>query len=348
MKTRRSTRVLHPDCFAQAPQHDAPRNRTDASSRHHRYRIRPIRLRRCDFARRSPPLTYPPPPVVFNETPTLEQVAVMVNRTASVQQLSTNSASVEMLSMPSLPRLSSATMNLQRERNFRLRASIPILMGMGLDLGSNDEVFWFEVPEDMSKKLYYANHQQYQQQLDRAILPVDPTWIMDALGLVQIDPSTVVAGPVALPDGKLQVRSTIASPIGNYQRDLFIEPTLGYVTDQFLYDPSGKLVAQSQATQHRYYEAHQCALPLRVDIHLVPAVGPPLTMRIDVSDYAVNQLLSGDPNLFSMPTSASRSVDLTTLSGPTPGGYGLANPATGPTQYTAETATAYPMRGTQY
>ncbi|TWU51130.1 hypothetical protein [Rubripirellula reticaptiva] len=301
-------------------------------------------------ARRPAPLPFPPAPVVFNETPTLQEVASVVNRTASVQQLSTNSASVEMLSMPSLPRLSSATMNLQRDRNLRLRASIPILLGMGLDMGSNDEVFWFEVPEDMSKKLYYANHQQYKQQLDRAILPVDPTWIMDALGLAQIDPATVIAGPIALPDGKLQVRSTIPSPSGNYQRDLFIHPKAGYITDQFLYNPLGRLVAQSQASNHKYYDAQQCALPHRVDINLVPTVGPPLTMRIEVSDYTVNQLLSGDPNLFTMPTSASRSVDLTTLSAASPGSLGMASPSAnysaGPSEYSAEAPTAYPIRGT--
>ena len=37
-------------------------------------------------------------------------------------------------------------------------------------------------------------------------------------------------------------------------------------------------------------------------------------IRIDVRVYAVNQLLSGDPNLFAIPQGANNSVDLTTLS----------------------------------
>ncbi|TWU48623.1 hypothetical protein Poly51_45240 [Rubripirellula tenax] len=293
-------------------------------------------------ARRPSTIPYPPPPVVFNETPTIQQVVEVVNRTSAVTQLSTNSASVEMLSMPGLPTLN-ATMNLQRDKNFRLRASIPILLGMGMDMGSNNETFWFEVPENMTKTLYYANHNQYQQQLDRAILPVDPTWIMDALGLAQIDPATVIAGPLTLPDGKLQVRTTVATAAGNYSRDLFIEKNAGYVTDQFLYNPSGRLVAQSQASGHRYYEQQQCALPHRVDLNLVPASGPALTMRISISDYTVNQLLSGDPNLFVMPTSATNSVDLTTLSGAP---MISAVPSPGPQAYTADASTAYPIRGT--
>lgn len=293
-------------------------------------------------ARRPAPAAFPPPPIVFSETPSLEEVLQVVNRTANVTQLSTNSASVEVTSMSGLPRLS-ATMNVQRDRNFRLRASIPFLLGTGLDMGSNNETFWFEVPNTaVSKTLYYANHNQYRQTLDRAILPVDPTWVMDSLGLVQVDAATVVAGPTVRPDGKLELQTAVTSPAGVYQRVLFIQKDAGYVTDQFLYAPSGNLVAQSQATNHQYYSAQQVALPHRVDLNLAPAVGPPLSMRIDIGDYTINQLLSGDPNLFVMPTSASQTVDLANPQAAIPMLGGMP----GPTQYTADASIAYPLRGT--
>lgn len=294
-------------------------------------------------ARRNAPLPFPPPPVVLTATPTLEELVPIVNRTDSIRQLSSNSATVTVLSMPRLPRLTNANVHLQRERSFRLRANLPIMFGAGVDMGSNDERFWFEVPEGvtLSKTLYYAGHEQYKQQLHRAVLPVDPVWIMDALGLARIDPSTVVAGPVRREDGKLEVRSTIALPDGIYQRVCYIEPEVGYITHQLLYAPSGTLIAQSVATNHVYYEQAQCALPHQVDLTLTPAVGPPLSMRIEVGKYAVNQLLSGDPNLFTMPQTASKAVDLTTLSAPS--AIPVAAPPSG---YTAEASTAYPLRGT--
>lgn len=294
-------------------------------------------------ARREVPLPFPPPPVALSPAPTLEEIVGVVNRTQNVQQLSSNSASVQMLSMPSLPRLS-ATLNLQRERRFRMRASLPIVLGAGMDLGSNDEVFWFEVPEGISKTLYYARHDQYRQQLNRAILPVDPTWVMDALGLVQIDPNTVVAGPIKRDDGKWEIRSTMAMPGGSYQVVRLVEPNGGYVTDQLLYAPSGKLVAQSQATNHRYYDQQQCALPHRVELNLAPAIGPPLSMRIEVGSYAVNQLLSGDPQLFTMPASASQAVDLTTLNGGAPM-ISSGVQSTAPVSYSATVPTGTPFRG---
>jgi hypothetical protein len=293
-------------------------------------------------SRRQPTTPFPPPPVVFSVTPSLQDLTTTVNRTQNIRQLSSNSASVEMLSMPNLPRLG-ATLNLERERKFRLRASLPIVF-TGVDMGSNDEVFWFEVPEGMSKTLYYARHDEYQQQLTRAILPVDPTWIMDALGLVQLDPATVIAGPITRSDGKLEIRNTIQMPDGTYQRVCFIDAGAGFVTDQFLYSPSGNLIARSAASQHVFYPEPQCAIPHRVEVHLAPAVGPPLSMRIEVASYAINQLLSGDSQLFTMPTSAPQSVNLTTLGGTGP--TAVPPPiVSAPVSYSASVETSRPLRG---
>lgn len=316
-------------------------------------------------ARRDVPLPFPPAPAVLNDTPTATEVAAVVNRTSRITLLSTNSASVDVLSMPNLPKLN-ATMSAQRDKNFRLKASLPIILGAGMDLGSNDDVFWFEVPEglNMAKTLYYANHQQYRQQLHRAILPVDPSWLMDALGLVQLDPNTIVAGPIRRPDGRLEVRNTMNLPNGMYQRVCLIHPTAGYVTHQFLYAPTGNLVASSEASNHKYYDQYQCTLPHSVTINLQPSVGDPLSMKIDVSSYAVNQLLTGDPQVFTMPTTASNAVDLTQLSatgaasplnnvsassrGVSPNAMPSTSPynPNAPTAYTASGLGPMPFRGT--
>ena len=269
-------------------------------------------------SRRNVALTLPPPPPVLGEAPGLPEVVAAVNRTASIRELSSNSATVDVVSMPALPKLS-ATIALRRERDFRLRASLPIVMGSGLDMGSNNEMFWFEVPEGMARTLYYARHDLYRQQLERAVLPVDPTWVTDSLGLVQIDPAQVVAGPVRRPDGKLEIRSTLPMPAGVFQRVCYVDAAAGHVTDQFLFSPSGVRIAESHASNHQYYVEQQCALPHTVEFSLTPNSGPPLEMRIDVGIYAVNQILSGDPNLFVIPQGASNSVDLTTISATSPG-----------------------------
>ena len=179
----------------------------------------------------------------------------------------------------------------------------------------------------MSRTLYFAHHEQYRRQLDRSILPVDPTWVTDALGLVQIDPAQVVAGPVKRPDGKLEIRSTLPMPAGVFQRVCYVDAAAGHVTDQFLFAPSGARIAESHASNHQYYVEQNCSLPHTVEFSLTPSTGRPLEMRIDVGIYAVNQILSGDPNLFVMPQGASQSVDLANIP---PAG---APPAIAPTSY---------------
>jgi hypothetical protein len=271
----------------------------------------------------------------------LDEVVAAINRTGAVRQLSTNTAKVEMLSMPNIPRLS-ATMHLQRDKDFRLRASLPIVLGAGLDMGSNQEMFWLEVPEGIRKTLYYARHDQYQQQLSRAVMPVDPSFVMDSLGLVQVNPTEVVAGPVLRQDGKLELRTAQMTPSGLYQRVLYVEKQAGYVTDQLLYNPSGVLVAQSSATNHVYYDAQGVALPHQVRLNLKPVGEQEMSMQIEISSYTVNQLLTNDPQLFVIPSGASQTVDLTQLGGLGP----LATvPPPGPSAYTADASLAFPMRG---
>ncbi|MGC6547747.1 MAG: hypothetical protein ACON5D_00235 [Rubripirellula sp.] len=296
-------------------------------------------------SRQPPASLFPPPPPVFQAMPGLNELTQVMNRTQSITQLSTNSASVEVLSMPDLPRLN-ATLNLQREKNFRLRASLPIVFA-GIDMGSNSESFWFEVPEGVSKTLYYARYDQYERQLSRAILPVDPTWMMDALGLVSLDPSAVVAGPITRTDGRLEIRTTQRKADGIYERVCILDPQAGYVTDQFLYSPTGALIARSHAENHGYYSEYQCSIPHRVEIHLTPAAGPPLSMKIEVGSYAVNQLLSGDPNLFTMPASAPQKVDLTTLSGSLER-QNVSSAFQQPAEYSAGLGNLQPLRGLRY
>ncbi len=269
-----------------------------------------------------------PPPQVFESLPTLEALAEVINRTDAIGQLSSNSVSVEVPGMRGVPTLR-ATLAVDRPRNFRMRASVPIMLGSGMDLGSNDESFWFQVPEGMSQTLYYASHEQFQRQPIRSILPVDPTWISDALGLVHLDTRQVVEGPIRRTDGRLEVRTMVPMSDGLYSRVCIIEPAAGYVTDQMLYGPDGRMIAAASGSLHRYYADQQCSLPHRVLIKLLPTEGPPLELRLDIGTYVVNQLISGDPQLFAMPRDASRRIDLSAIGGGTlvpPPGYGESYP----------------------
>lgn len=283
-------------------------------------------------------LNFPPPPNVLAETPSLSQVVSAVNRTDAIRQLSTNSATIKDL-VGRAPRLE-ATVNLERERRFRLRANLSIMLGAALDIGSNDQVFWFEFPDGgITRTMFFARHDAYRRQQHRAIIPIDPAWLIEAIGLVHLDPVRVIAGPVRRSDGLLEVRSRM--PDGTHQQVCYIDPVGGYVTQQLVTRPLAgggeTLVAESRTGDHRYYEGVECVLPHTIQVRLLPTGGPEMHLRIEVGDYAVNQLLSGDPNLFVMPQTASEIRDLTRLSFRPP------VPSSG--TYVADRSLAAPLRG---
>src|SRR5690606_38538034 len=101
--------------------------------------------------------------------------------------------------------------------------------------------------------LLYARHDEFQQRMTESPLPVDPTWLIEALGLVHIDSNLVNEGPIQRGDGALEVRTRVPTASGTYQRVLLIDSSAGFVSGQYLYGPQGRLIASANASEHRYY-----------------------------------------------------------------------------------------------
>lgn len=284
--------------------------------------------------------SFPPPPVL-SDLNSLESVIAAVNRTDNVRQLSTNSASIRDLNQKT-PKLG-ATVHLQRDKDFRLRAKLPIIMGASMDVGSNNEVFWFEVPEGMTRTMYFARHDQYVNNLENAAIPVNPAWLIEALGLVHLDPSLVLQGPVSRNDGLLEIRSWMPDRV--HQRVCYIDAQGGYVTQQLLTKPNinggETILAESRTSDHRYDSAAQCVLPHLIQIRLLPIAGQEMNLQIEVNQYSVNQLLSGEADLFVMPQTAGNIQDLTRLSA-------APSPSRMPTEYIAQPPLQSQLRGQTY
>ncbi len=52
-----------------------------------------------------------------------------------------------------------------------------------LDVGSNSELFWFWVREAPTRAVLFSRHDQFAQSAAAQILPIEPTWLPEALGL---------------------------------------------------------------------------------------------------------------------------------------------------------------------
>jgi len=234
-----------------------------------------------------------PLPRVLPAAPTLEQVIDVVNRNSSqIQSFSTNRASISGAGFPTL----TASVAFQRARRFRLQAGTGF--GPELDLGSNDDLFWFWVKRTQPPAIYYCRHDQFATSQARQITPFEPQWLIEALGVVEIDgglPNSIKY----LPNDRVQIDTIRNTPQGAVAKVTIIDGSQGWVLEQHVYDVRGRLVARSIASGHRRDPMTNLVMPTLVQIDSPQAQ---LSMRIDLGNVEINRLSGDRPALWSMPS----------------------------------------------
>jgi hypothetical protein len=240
----------------------------------------------------------PPPPVAFQETPTLEDVLAVVNSNSQdVRQLQTEGATLSVRGLPALR----ADVALERPRRFRMRAELLQLTGPEIDLGSNDELFWMWIKRNPQPGIYFARHAEFAASPMRRLLPIEPNWLSEAFGLVQLDPRRRYEGPFVEGEERLWIRSRIPGPQGEMAKVTVVHRKYGYVIEQHLYDERGRLLAKVEGSDHRYYSLEGVSLPHRIQVQFAPDQPTQLAFQLDVSGYRINQLQGDVARLFELP-----------------------------------------------
>lgn len=243
----------------------------------------------------------PAAPQVLVDGASRDQLIAAVNQnSARIQSISVTGASITIPDTLGLPILS-GNIAAERPGRFRLTAGTAVT-GQEIDIGSNDELFWMWVRRNQPPAVYFCRHHQFANSNIRQVMPIEPSWLLAALGMVDIDPNpaSVYGGPTPRRDGKVELRTWLASASGNLPRVLVIDSRRAWVTEQYVYDASGKtLLASAVAESHRYYPAEQVSLPERLSIRL-PTAG--LAFKIDLGAVAINRLASDPRQLWTIPT----------------------------------------------
>ncbi len=252
------------------------------------------------------------PPVVFHEPPSLSQITERLNHSLAIESLESNNLSV---SSPDFRLKLNGDLKWQRPHNFKLEAYVGSkALGKLFSAGSNSELFWLQSPRESPPKLYYARHDEFNRQSGpKHILPISPLWLREALGVIEFDPQLVHQEPIMRSDGKMEVRSFIGAPNGNYpegayRRHVVFDPQTVAIEQTLLYS-STKLIAVAQQSDHEYYAAIDYNLPHHVDVQLYPDTGEPISFSIDVGFYMINQGFETTHQEFALP----ESVGLTTV-----------------------------------
>ena len=185
----------------------------------------------------------------------------------------------------------------EQPRRFRLRAGTAIT-GQELDLGSNDELFWFWTKQNPQPSIFFARHEAFAQSPNRSLIPIEPLWIADALGLPRFDPRHFHEGPTAKGNGLLEIRSRIPAADGELTKITWVHERFAWVMKQQVFDSRGRLLASAEATEHEYYPHAQIALPRKVAIELPSAQ---LAFQVESSGYLINQPFPNSTAIFALP-----------------------------------------------
>jgi len=258
--------------------------------------------------RRTIPEFQPTP--LFNSPPTLDQLSDAINRSRNVQSLQSNSVTVNV----NKERTINTNISWAREKRFRMTASVAGIAGV--DIGSNDDAFWMAIRGGLTKEMYYARHFEFESQIDRPVLPVSPVWLIQAMGICELDISKMLQQPITRADGLVELTTIEPSAIGNYTRTLVVDPKYGFSRQVFLRDPSGRLVANAQQSKHEYYASVQTSLPHQVKVQLIPSGSPVLELDIVIASYVVNGLAPGNMTQFEMPSTSGYTLINLGQSGP--------------------------------
>lgn len=234
---------------------------------------------------------------VLPPTPTLAQVMQVVNdNSAKVTSGYTTEASISVPMMPALH----ANIAWERPRKFRLRAETA-LTGPEVDLGSNPELFWFWVrrtQRDEPKAVYFCSHANFANSPARRMLPVEPEWLIEALGVVTFDPAGQHRGPIPVGTGRLQIQTSLTTASGPMTKVTVVDELRGLVLEQHLYDAQGQRIATALTSQHQADPVSGAILPRHIEIQW-PATQ--FSLKIDLRSLQVNNL-AGDPQqLWSLP-----------------------------------------------
>jgi hypothetical protein len=252
--------------------------------------------------------TQPMPRALPSGAPLTQIIDVINDNSARVQSVSTTRATISTPGVPSL----SANIAFQRPRSFRLIAQT--FIGREIDLGSNDEVLWFWIKHAQPPALFYCRHDQFATSAARQIIPVEPEWLIEAFGVVTLNPADHIEGPSPVGTGRVEIKTRASAPGNGVSRILIVDDSSGVVLEEHVYDAQGQRLASAAMSKHVRDPASGARLPRHVEIKWPPAN---FELSVDMADLHINQLTADPRELFSKPSySGYPEMDLAQPIGP--------------------------------
>lgn len=191
----------------------------------------------------------------------------------------------------------SASIYVQPERNFRLRATS--MRGDEADLGSNDERFWFWIRDAAPQsELITVKHEDLAEAQPRLRIPFHMDWLMQVLCVEPLDPALFEVQQAT--DGTWILEAHTLAPNGQeVRRRVRVDGKYGLVLGHSLYDDvSNMLIARAVLTDHRPHPSG-AILPSQIALEW-PQQG--LAMTLQIGAVQVNDLAQKGSQIWQLPT----------------------------------------------
>jgi hypothetical protein len=241
-----------------------------------------------------------PVPCVLAPNASKEEIVAHLNaNTAKINAWKTDSASISIRGQGPIPISVGASVCVEAPRNFRLKAHS--LAGDEADLGSNPEYFWFWNKRNEEKYVFRAHHDEPPEKMRRVPIPFQPDWIIEALGVISIDPHAVAMQPGQPGSNTVLLVADKISPQGlKIRKVTLVDTCRGVIRQHAVYDTqSSQLIAQAVLSDYRLDAKTQALLPRQIALDWPAAqLGMTMTLsQIDVNPARIPEQIWAVPNI---------------------------------------------------
>jgi hypothetical protein len=229
-----------------------------------------------------------------SETPTAPQLVKYLNDNArKLQTIEAREVDID-AQQGNQPVGLQGNMICQRPRNFRLNAKV--VGQAAVDVGSNDKEFWWWISKSDPPYLFHCLHKDYAEGRTKMTFPVQPDWIMEALGMAEHDPNGTYE-PVKVTQSTFELVQKTLSPQRQPIRKVTVfnrtpaSASSPQVMAHRIEDANGKEICSALITQVQYDEASRAVIPRQVKL-----VWPmqQVTLKLKLEGVKVNGPVEGE------------------------------------------------------
>ncbi|MDR2345200.1 MAG: hypothetical protein LBE18_03965 [Planctomycetaceae bacterium] len=232
--------------------------------------------------------------------PTLNELIDPINRNSMmIRNISADNVS---LTFPDVPTPLNVRLNCERPKRIRIIGGTSIT-GREIDFGSNDELFWIGIKRE--RNLYFCRHSQFPTCPVRNALPIEPDWLIEALGIIEFKNNEQHEGPYPSGDGNWIIITRRSTPTGQFVKKTTIESKTGLVSKQEMFSPQNDLITAAVSSDHRFDVQNGITYARKIEIFYASSAGK---IIINLGSPQFNQTTNSYSSLYTMPPSEGRNI----------------------------------------